>query len=426
MSNPTTPFSWQMPTATDLVTDLPADFEVFGQAVATSMADLLGGPSGYILSKASATDMDFTWIANDQGDITGITAGTGITVTSPTGPVPTVTFDQANFGGGQFSAGKNKVINGDFSIWQRGTSFTNPAGGTGVYLCDRIRLFYGGTGATRTISQQTFTPGTAPVSGYEGQFFFRYDQSVAGTGDTFNQISNVIEGVRTFAGQTITLSFWAKAAASTTLGQVSINQNFGSGGSTTVNTAFGTPTITTSWTRYSYTVTLPSISGKTIGANNFIEIRFLLPNNATFTLDLWGLQLEAGSTATPFQTASGGSYQGELAMCQRYYQRITPATAGASFSGFAATTSQALFSVPFAQTMRTAPTALEQTGTVTDYAIRSTAGNTNCNVVPTFISASTAFIVVDAQVAATLTAGQGVLLRFNNAGVTYLGWSAEL
>jgi len=95
MSNPTTPFNWQMPTSTDLVTDLPADFEVFGQAVATSMADLLGGASGYILSKASATDMDFTWIANDQGDITGVTAGTGITVTSPTGPVPTITIDTA-------------------------------------------------------------------------------------------------------------------------------------------------------------------------------------------------------------------------------------------------------------------------------------------------------------------------------------------
>ena len=79
MSNPTTPFSWQMPTATDLVTDLPADFEVFGQAVATSLADLLGGASGYILSKNSATDMDFVWIANDQGDITGVTATSPLT-----------------------------------------------------------------------------------------------------------------------------------------------------------------------------------------------------------------------------------------------------------------------------------------------------------------------------------------------------------
>jgi len=79
MSNPTTPFSWQMPTNTDLVTDLPADFEVFGQAVATSMADLLGGTSGQILSKNSNTDMDFVWIANDQGDITGVTATSPLT-----------------------------------------------------------------------------------------------------------------------------------------------------------------------------------------------------------------------------------------------------------------------------------------------------------------------------------------------------------
>lgn len=79
MSNPTTPFNWQMPTNTDLVTDLPADFETFGQAVATSMADLLGGTTGQILSKASAADMDFTWIANDQGDITGVTATSPLT-----------------------------------------------------------------------------------------------------------------------------------------------------------------------------------------------------------------------------------------------------------------------------------------------------------------------------------------------------------
>ena len=65
MSNPTTPFSWQMPTATDLVTDLPADFEVFGQAVATSMADLLGGSTYQILAKNSGTDMDFVWVDPD-------------------------------------------------------------------------------------------------------------------------------------------------------------------------------------------------------------------------------------------------------------------------------------------------------------------------------------------------------------------------
>ncbi len=87
MSNPTTPFSWQMPTATDLVTDLPADFEVFGQAVATSMADLLGGTAGQILAKNSNTDMDFVWIANDQGDITGITATSPLTGGGTSGAV---------------------------------------------------------------------------------------------------------------------------------------------------------------------------------------------------------------------------------------------------------------------------------------------------------------------------------------------------
>jgi hypothetical protein len=80
MSNPTTPFSWQMPTATDLVTDLPADFEVFGQAVATSMADLLGGTTGQVLSKNSNTDMDFTWIEQDDTTLS-FNAQTGTTYT---------------------------------------------------------------------------------------------------------------------------------------------------------------------------------------------------------------------------------------------------------------------------------------------------------------------------------------------------------
>jgi hypothetical protein len=87
MSNPTTPFNWQMPTNTDLVTELPADFEVFGQAVATSMADLLGGTSGQILAKASNTDMDFTWITNDVGDITAITATSPLTGGGTSGAV---------------------------------------------------------------------------------------------------------------------------------------------------------------------------------------------------------------------------------------------------------------------------------------------------------------------------------------------------
>jgi hypothetical protein len=67
MSNPTTPFGWQMPEATDLVTDLPADFEVFGQAVATDLQYLLGGTTGQVLAKASGTDLDFDWVTDASG-----------------------------------------------------------------------------------------------------------------------------------------------------------------------------------------------------------------------------------------------------------------------------------------------------------------------------------------------------------------------
>lgn len=80
MSNPTSNFNWSMPTSSDLVTDLPADFEVFGQAVDTSLADLKGGTTGQVLSKASNTDMDFTWIEQDDTTMS-FNAQTGTTYT---------------------------------------------------------------------------------------------------------------------------------------------------------------------------------------------------------------------------------------------------------------------------------------------------------------------------------------------------------
>lgn len=80
MSNPTANFGWVMPTSTDLVTDLPADFAVFGQGVDTTMADLKGGTTGQVLSKASNTDMDFTWIEQDDTTLS-FNAQTGTTYT---------------------------------------------------------------------------------------------------------------------------------------------------------------------------------------------------------------------------------------------------------------------------------------------------------------------------------------------------------
>ena len=87
MTNPTSNFGWQMPTSTDLVTDLPADFEVFGQAVDTSLADLKGGTTGQVLKKNTDTDMDFVWAADSAGMTNPMTT-TGDTIYSSSGSTP--------------------------------------------------------------------------------------------------------------------------------------------------------------------------------------------------------------------------------------------------------------------------------------------------------------------------------------------------
>ena len=215
-----------------------------------------------------------------------------------------------------FVAGKNKIINGDFGIWQRGTTFNNNGG---TFCVDRFRI--SGSGTAPTVSQQTFTPGSAPVSGYEAQYFLRWDQSSAATAaQTFQQR---IEDGRTLAGQTATISFWAKANSGTATPDLKIGQNFGSGGSASVTTTVqASISFTGSWVRYSYTVAVPSASGKTIGAGSYLLVYLEFPTSGTWQHDYWGFQMEAGSTATPFQTATG-TIHGELAACQRYYWQTT-------------------------------------------------------------------------------------------------------
>ena len=87
MSNPTSNFNWQMPTNTDLVSQLPADFEVFGQAVDTSLADLKGGTTGQVLKKNTNADMDFVWAADAAGMTNPMTT-TGDTIYSSSGSTP--------------------------------------------------------------------------------------------------------------------------------------------------------------------------------------------------------------------------------------------------------------------------------------------------------------------------------------------------
>jgi hypothetical protein len=222
---------------------------------------------------------------------------------------------QDNLGGAvaPFVAGKNKIINGDFGIWQRGTSITATFGGDYFFGADRWMMFSPASN-TSTFSRQTFTPGTAPVAGYEGAYFARFNCTNS-FGTYFQQY---IEDVRTFAGQTVTLSFWAKAGSAISLSG-NLGQQFGSGGSSFVDTAVSAVSVTTSWQRFSVTVAVPSIAGKTIGTSSYLKWT-LQTSSYNVNIDFWGVQIEAGSVATPFTTASG-SIGGELALCQRYFQR---------------------------------------------------------------------------------------------------------
>lgn len=327
--------------------------------------------------------------------------------------------DASLWNSGYGQAGKNKIINGAFSIWQRGTSFTI-TGTASTYTADRWLMV---STNNQTISQQTFTAGTAPVAGYEGTNFLRIARSASATADIFSQR---IEDVRTFAGQPVTLSFWAKASAGTPTVGMNIGQNFGSGGSASVE-QFTNIVLSTSWVRYTASFTLGSMASKTIGTSSYLYPFMSIPSAAgSISFDTWGWQVEYGSKATPFQTASSGSQEGELAMCQRYYYRVYPNTSGRYSSGQCTTTTTAGLWTPYAVTMRIAPTALEQSGTATDYRLQDSAGNgVTCSSVPVFQIATTTGASSVLTVASGIVAGNATIGFAANAN-SYLGWSAEL
>jgi hypothetical protein len=333
-----------------------------------------------------------------------------------------------------FAAGKNKIINGDFRINQR--SFTSNTTDSS-YNFDRWVQFNGGTSGTLTVTPQTFTAGAAPVAGYEAINFVRNVTASGASVDTYAIQSQKVEDVRTFAGQTVTLSFWAKAASGTPSIGIELAQAFGSGGSAQVNTAGGAIAITTSWARYSTTITLPSISGKTIGTGSSLNVNFWLSagsNSATRassiglqnnTFDLWGVQLEAGNVATAFQTATG-TLQGELSACQRYYWRSNTGQAYSSHGSFgvADTTTTTRGMVRFPVTMRSRPSAAD----FSNIACYDPIGNafyavSAISMDATATSADGAYLYLTM---ATATVNRVYFILANNNTAGYIGFSAEL
>lgn len=212
---------------------------------------------------------------------------------------------------------QNYIINGAFDIWQRGTTFSNP--GNTAYNADRWRVTHDGTGATRTISQQTFTAGAAPVAGYEGAYFMRYAVTAAGSGNSYQDLNHTIEDVRTLAGKTVTLSFWAKSDSTRSLSLL-VRREWNNYAGADQNSMGSALSITSTWQRYSITYTMPSLTGITVGTNSNLRLIFRFAPATTQTIDIWGVQLEAGTTATTFRRNSP-NIQAELAACRRYYQQ---------------------------------------------------------------------------------------------------------
>jgi hypothetical protein len=217
-----------------------------------------------------------------------------------------------SFNGGQLAGFRNRIINGMFDVAQRGTSFTNETG-NGQYSMDRWRTEgYGLTGGT-DIVRNTFGA-TENIDGNYASYYARVTTKntiPAGQYWAFQQRIETPQVVR--AGETLTLSFWARAPSGTIpAGRF----NCGIGGSGTQS-----PALTTTWQKITSTTTnCPSY-----GAGVSIYVVFLGGGQPALSVDIANVQLEVGTVATPFERRSYGT---ELALCQRYYQETRTGWSG--------------------------------------------------------------------------------------------------
>ncbi len=237
---------------------------------------------------------------------------------------------------------RNRIINGQFDIWQRGTTFSGPTGFTGggaVFLAaDRWNSSArGGAPAVpignvtvNQIDQVTFLAGQPEVPD-NPTFYLQRQVVIVGGGPTDASILGaLIEDVRTFNGQRVTLSFWAKGDIPGVLA-VNMGQRFGAGGSLGNITPEESFSVSPTWQKYVFFFDVPSIAGKTIGAapGGGLQVRiYSHAGNAVFTSGLsinytgnfciTNVQLEEDEVTDPnFEVRP---FALELRLAQRYFE----------------------------------------------------------------------------------------------------------
>ena len=205
------------------------------------------------------------------------------------------------------ASSRNAFINPRFGICQRfGPQANTVTDIADVYTVDRWRTILEGAGGSVTVRRIEGLEGWAGDVGIpnEPRYYLSCQQTAAPATRT-RITEQVIEGVRSFAGQTITVSFWAKADAAQQFA-VDVTQYFGSGGFASPDVSLSQNfSITASWTLYELQFAVASISGKDIGQNGDDGLRIGIVtttgSNSTFTLEIAEAQVEPGSGRTPFE-----------------------------------------------------------------------------------------------------------------------------
>jgi hypothetical protein len=260
--------------------------------------------------------------------------------------------------GAGLNTGRNLIHNALFNVQQRGAG---PWTANLAYTVDRWRIDRNLDTMTVTASVLTDTH-RAQIGDEEARYALTCVFTGNATAPAYSSVSHMIENVRRLANDTLTVSFYASASAALKLG-LSLTQWFGTGGSPSapVVSAGKNVTLSTTWARYSLTFTVPSIAGKVIGTANDDNTIFNFWYSSgtdnggqagtigiqSGTINIWGVQMEQGSTATPLEKLDATT---QLQQCQRFYVVSTQYLAG---SGTASVTVGHSVTLPV--TMRVPP-----------------------------------------------------------------------